>query len=46
MKTAFVIFAILFFISGSRGQTIKISEPVNFLALGDSYTIGQSVPEN
>lgn len=46
MKTAFVIFSILFFISGSRGQTIKISEPVNFLALGDSYTIGQGVPEN
>lgn len=46
MKTAFVIFAIIFFISGSRGQTIKIPEPVNFLALGDSYTIGQSVPEN
>lgn len=46
MKTAFFISVIFFFISGSRGQTIKISEPVKFLALGDSYTIGQSVPEN
>jgi len=27
-------------------QTIKIKEPVHFLALGDSYTIGQSVAIN
>lgn len=46
MKTALLISAIFFFISGSRGQTIKVSEPVNFLALGDSYTIGQGVAEN
>ena len=26
-------------------QNLKIQSPVNFLALGDSYTIGESVPE-
>lgn len=30
----------------SIAQPIEISEPVRFLALGDSYTIGQSVDEN
>jgi lysophospholipase L1-like esterase len=35
------IFLIQFFPGFS--QTIKVSEPVHFLALGDSYTIGQSV---
>lgn len=30
----------------SIAQSIEISEPVRFLALGDSYTIGQSVAED
>jgi lysophospholipase L1-like esterase len=33
-------------VSQGFSQTIKIKEPVRFLALGDSYTIGQSVPVN
>jgi len=40
----FCIF-VLFVMAGS-GQNIMIKEPVRFLALGDSYTIGQSVPVN
>lgn len=30
----------------SHSQTLTIENPVRFLALGDSYTIGQSVPVN
>ncbi len=28
------------------GQTLNLENPIRFLALGDSYTIGQSVPVN
>jgi len=34
------------FLNIGVAQNIKISEPVHFLALGDSYTIGQSVAGN
>lgn len=46
MKILHTILAILLFAFLSVGQTIKVSEPVNLLALGDSYTIGQSVSAN
>jgi lysophospholipase L1-like esterase len=39
------VYAIIFIGSfwGLEAQTIEVSEPVRMLALGDSYTIGQSV---
>ena len=46
MKILLSISAILLFAYWSVGQTIKVSEPVNLLALGDSYTIGQGVGVN
>ncbi len=46
MKILLSISAILLFAYWSFGQTIKVSEPVNLLALGDSYTIGQGVGVN
>ncbi len=43
MKYTLTLFTLFItFISGFT-QNIKISDPVHFLALGDSYTIGQSV---
>jgi lysophospholipase L1-like esterase len=41
----FVFLALLIFslIATGVSQNIKIKEPIHFLALGDSYTIGQSV---
>ena len=30
----------------TEAQELKIREPVRFLALGDSYTIGESVTES
>ena len=39
----------LYFIAMSHAamaQTLEIENPIRFLALGDSYTIGQSVPVN
>ncbi|MGQ1786191.1 GDSL-type esterase/lipase family protein [Saccharicrinis sp. GN24d3] len=39
--TLFIFF--LFLGIASRGQEIHVSNPIRFLALGDSYTIGQSV---
>lgn len=46
MKAIFTVL-ILFCLSNTvtRGQEIKIKEPVRFLALGDSYTIGEGVSE-
>lgn len=46
MKILLSISAILLFAYWGFGQTIKVSEPVNLLALGDSYTIGQGVGAN
>jgi len=43
MRYIFVIFILVIFFESGIAQKIKISEPVHFLALGDSYTIGQSV---
>lgn len=43
MKRRVSVIFFLFFITSLNGQTIKVREPVSFLALGDSYTIGQSV---
>jgi len=44
----FVLLALLLCSLLAKGvsQNIKIKEPVHFLALGDSYTIGQSVSVN
>ena len=41
----FILLAIILFSLLAKGvsQNIKLKEPVHFLALGDSYTIGQSV---
>jgi lysophospholipase L1-like esterase len=42
-----VLLVVLFLIAGkSMAQTLTINNHVRFLALGDSYTIGQSVPQN
>ena len=43
MKILTLIFILFSCFPGVYAQKIKISEPVRFLALGDSYTIGQSV---
>lgn len=43
MKFCFVFILIPFW---SFGQSLKFDGPIRFLAMGDSYTIGQSVPEN
>jgi lysophospholipase L1-like esterase len=45
-KTFALLLIILSAMTVTRGQSIVINEPVRFLALGDSYTIGQSVAEN
>jgi hypothetical protein len=38
---------VLFFMMANNvfAQQVWVESPVRFLALGDSYTIGQSVPE-
>lgn len=46
MKSIFFLILFLLTYSAVRAQSIKIKEPVQFLALGDSYTIGQSVAVN
>ncbi len=43
MKYIIILLALFAFNSIGIAQKIKITEPVHFLALGDSYTIGQSV---
>ena len=40
MKHLFLLFFLPLF---GIGQTLEIKKPIRFLALGDSYTIGQSV---
>ena len=44
----FILFVTIFFLLLTNGfsQNIKLKEPIHFLALGDSYTIGQSVSAN
>lgn len=38
---------LLFLISNcAEGQSLRVEKQINFLALGDSYTIGESVAEN
>jgi lysophospholipase L1-like esterase len=37
---------LLFLFLGTSAQNLKLKEPVKYLALGDSYTIGESVFEN
>jgi len=40
------ILALLFMMANNVfAQQVLVESPVRFLALGDSYTIGQSVPE-
>jgi len=46
MKKILLLGFLLFTVIFGEAQTIKVKEPVNFLALGDSYTIGQSVGVN
>lgn len=51
MKKNFVVMALLLFVSfqscsQDSAPGPKESSPIKYLALGDSYTIGQSVPEN
>jgi len=43
MKYFILLFLLTFYLSSGIAQQIKIENPVRFLALGDSYTIGQSV---
>lgn len=43
MKKILITALILAIFCNGHSQKIKIAEPVRFLALGDSYTIGQSV---
>ena len=46
MKVLTLIFILFSCFPGIFAQKIRISEPVRLLALGDSYTIGQSVGAN
>src|SRR5688572_6845214 len=42
-----LLLIVLFFIAGkTMAQQLTIADKVKFLALGDSYTIGESVPQN
>jgi len=43
MKSLLFLLAFSLFCCVANAQKIRITEPVHFLALGDSYTIGQSV---
>lgn len=43
MRFVFLVLLLCSFIANGVSQNIKIKEPIHFLALGDSYTIGQSV---
>lgn len=46
MKSIVVLIILLTSVGKLSAQKIRIAEPVSFLALGDSYTIGQSVPSD
>jgi lysophospholipase L1-like esterase len=43
MRFGLLTLLLFTFLNSSNAQKIKIWDPVHFLALGDSYTIGQSV---
>lgn len=43
MRYLVLLFILAFVLKSAEAQKIKIQDPVHFLALGDSYTIGQSV---
>jgi len=43
MRYLVLLFILAFVLKSAEAQRIKIQDPVHFLALGDSYTIGQSV---
>lgn len=43
MRYLVLLFIVAIFLKSAEAQKIKIQDPVHFLALGDSYTIGQSV---
>lgn len=43
MRCLVLLFALALNLKSAEAQKIKIQDPVHFLALGDSYTIGQSV---
>ena len=46
MRSILLLATLLFFAAfNSFAQGIQITDPIRFLALGDSYTIGESVPE-
>lgn len=45
IKKYSVLFVLLFLTLGVLAQNIRVKSPVRFLALGDSYTIGQGVDE-
>jgi lysophospholipase L1-like esterase len=51
MKKTYILFVLIFLIScggpvTTPAPTPSSNEPIRYLALGDSYTIGESVPEN
>ena len=46
MRKVFLVLIVISATTIAAAQQIEINEPVRFLALGDSYTIGQSVDEN
>lgn len=43
MRYLILLFLLAFIQKSAEAQKIRIQDPVHFLALGDSYTIGQSV---
>lgn len=45
MRTIYVLL-VLFLAKGAHGQNLPIPQGVRYLALGDSYTIGESVNQN
>jgi len=45
-KTAFILFLFLAACSGTLESTVENTMGIRYLALGDSYTIGESVAEN
>lgn len=42
---AIIYFCLIFFAKGAFSQSLFLDKPVKFLALGDSYTVGQGVSQ-